>query len=57
MPIAENHEEVKDTGRDKPVFNPAETIQNDSLEVLPTFNALSPKDNDMEDDEANVEDQ
>ena len=52
-----NLEEGKDTSREKPIFNPKETIQNDSFEGRPTFNALSPKGNDMEDNEANLEDQ
>ena len=55
-PIEENEESK--TGREKPVFNPGETIQNDSFEGRPTFNALSPKGIEMEaNDVAQQEDQ
>ena len=41
IPI-EDLEESK-TGREKPIFNPKATIQNDSFEGRPNFNALSPE--------------
>ena len=46
-------EEVKETQRVPPIFNPKETIQNDSFEERPAFITFTPKAVDpMEDDEA-----